>query len=389
MSRIKKEITLYNVLFPIWFLLMFPVTWIVVLPVNFIIDSAVLLICAKLLNLTGIRETYKRSIIKIWIIGFASDFIGAGILFLSLDSSGSWYEYLQAVSWNPFDNWYALLFVAFAVAVAGVCIFIGNLKYALRKVEASQRKKRILALCLAVLTAPYILFYPSSLLHGNSWSELRFMTNHIVKMDEFRMEVALGGLPAEDSGPGDTIIMYDYERDMKDAINEAKKTDDFTAGYSNEPSFTLLFYNRYYTNTKAIPVWMKDDQGFFQYKNAWYAMDKDQIDSFLEGFRDVQNTRGKKEFDLIPDPRNELSGIGADREDKEGRKLSEYPIFEDSKYLYYSSEREKFDGVMVHFEGREGIEVRKALETGLVTPQNLIDHGLELVIEKREWKVDE
>jgi len=40
----KKDIKLYNILFPLWMLLLFPQAWLIVLPGNFIIDSLVFLI---------------------------------------------------------------------------------------------------------------------------------------------------------------------------------------------------------------------------------------------------------------------------------------------------------------------------------------------------------
>jgi len=384
--RTKKEITLHNVMFPIWFLLVFPITWIVVLPVNFVIDSIVLLVCARMLKLTGVKEIYKRTILKIWIVGFGSDFIGAGILFLSLDSSAGWYEYLRSVAWNPFENWYSLFFVAFAVAAAGVCIYFGNLKFSFNRVETNPQKKRILALTLAVLTAPYILFYPSSLLNGGSWDELRFMTNHIVKMEEFRMEVALNGWEPDFSA--DPIVMYRYENEMKDAINEADKMDDFTAGNS-DPSFTLMFFNRHYTDRKEISVWVEDGQGFFSYENRWYVIEREKMEPFLEGIREIRSIRGKTEFTVITDSESEdreimLSENESERTDKEGRKISEYPVFEDSRNLYYCPDRNRFDNAMIQFEGREGMDVYTALETGLVSPRDLVDHGFEIVIEERE-----
>ena len=43
----KGRVKLYNVLFPVWMLMMFPGMWLIILPGNFIIDSLVLLITMK------------------------------------------------------------------------------------------------------------------------------------------------------------------------------------------------------------------------------------------------------------------------------------------------------------------------------------------------------
>ncbi len=375
----KKDVTLYNILFPIWFLLIFPITWIVILPANFLIDSLVLLVSIKLLKLANLKSIYKRTILKVWLIGFASDFIGAGILFFSTESPFGWDEYLQSVSWNPFDNWYALLYVAFAVIVTGLLIYIANLKFSFQNLEIEKRQKRILALALAVFTAPYVFFYPSSLINGGSFDELDFFTNHIVRRDEFRLEVVINENPLE-SHAEKPIIMYYFQNDVKDAINEADKISG-EKPINTEPIYTLNFYKRDYTERKAIPMWIDGNQGYIQYGNAWYELDQKKIRPFIKAMKDLQNAKGKREFTIIPEPNSvEITEERLNELDKDGKKVSEYPVFEDSRYEYYCSDKEKLlDSAMIAFEDEEKTDIYKALESGLVTPQELIDQGLPLV----------
>ena len=48
----KKEIRLYNLLFPIWMFFIWPsVLWLILLPANFVIDSVVLLLAMYALRL--------------------------------------------------------------------------------------------------------------------------------------------------------------------------------------------------------------------------------------------------------------------------------------------------------------------------------------------------
>lgn len=383
----KKEVRLHNVMFPIWFLIIFPITWIIILPANFIIDSVVLLISARLLRLSGIKEIYKRSILRIWLIGFASDFMGAGILFLTTDSTAGWSEYLNAVSWNPFDNWYALLYVSFAVIISGICIYFGNLRFSFRNMDLEQRKKRILALALAVFTAPYILLYPSALMNGNSWDDLSFMTNHIVKRGESNLEVLIGDIPADPSGE-DRINMSRYWGEMMDAVNEAEKTPEPIDPEEKSPDFTLLFYNRDYTDRREIPVWLTGKQGYFIYEDRWYAMDGEKLEPFLEGISAVRSMRGILEFEIQPDPRElSLKDINEELLEKDGKKEFDYPIFEDSRYRYYSpSGYELFRDAVIRFQGKDPMDIYDALEKGLMSPQDLIELGFPLIPEEREKK---
>ena len=50
-TRGGHSVRCYNVIFPIWFLLLFPVAWLYALPANFIIDSIVLLLALHMLKL--------------------------------------------------------------------------------------------------------------------------------------------------------------------------------------------------------------------------------------------------------------------------------------------------------------------------------------------------
>ena len=57
----KKENRLYNVFFPIWFLLLYPLSWIIALPVNFAVDLLVLWLCCRRWGLP-VREIWRRDI---------------------------------------------------------------------------------------------------------------------------------------------------------------------------------------------------------------------------------------------------------------------------------------------------------------------------------------
>lgn len=372
----QKDIKLYNVMFPIWFLIVFPIAWIIILPVNFIIDSLVLLISARVLKLTDMKGIYKKSILKIWMIGFGADFVGAGILFLSTTGSGVWYEYLNAVSWNPFDNWYSILFVTFATAVTGILIYFGNLKLAFQGVDMAKRNKKLLALALAVFTAPYVFFYPSALINGGSWDQLDFLTNHFVKSSEFRLEAEQGTGSSQNSIP-----LYYYQREIKDAINTAEKISNDSA-MNSQPDYTFYFYNRDYTEKKEIPLWLESEEGYFRYQNNWYLLNQQKFPTMKEMLEDIQETKGKKQFKIVPEPGTAKAGDPTNV-DKEGKREDSYPIFETSRSLYYFPDKEYFYTAVIQFEGMEQMDLNEALEKGLVSPPELIDAGMALKEEAR------
>ena len=57
-----KNKKIYNVFFPIWFLLLFPITWIIAIPLNLVIDSIVILLSLKFLKIEEAFQKYKKGI---------------------------------------------------------------------------------------------------------------------------------------------------------------------------------------------------------------------------------------------------------------------------------------------------------------------------------------
>lgn len=171
-----KNIKLYNVFFPIWFLLLFPVTWIIAMPVNFVIDSIVILLSLKFLKIDDIFKKYKKVILKVFLFGFFSDFVGAIFLFLMATLVGMGYEAPGFFQWinnnvidtmmsNPFGNIYAFILMTIAIALAGLCIYYLNLKNSFAKLDMEEKDKKKLALYMAIFTAPYLFYTPTAIVH--------------------------------------------------------------------------------------------------------------------------------------------------------------------------------------------------------------------------------
>lgn len=166
----KKNVKLYNVIFPIWLLWLFPVTWIVILPANFIVDLIVIVLTLKILKVQNIKSITKSIVLKVWLFGFLSDFIGTALMFLSnvIDFEyntpmGQWWynNITNAVSFNPYKSIFAVIWVTLCVVIAAVFIYIFNYKVVLKKVDLEDSKKKRLALSLAIFTAPYTFFIPT------------------------------------------------------------------------------------------------------------------------------------------------------------------------------------------------------------------------------------
>lgn len=170
----KRDEKLYNVLFPLWFLLLVPISWLIVIPANFVIDLLALLLAMKLLRMPDIGKNLKSAVLKSWLAGFAADLVGGGAMFLSVLAGEflpgpvrSWvyHNITEAVMVNPFSSVGGFLWTAGCVALAGGIIYLLNLKFCLKKTTLSLAQKRKLALAMALVTAPYLFFLPTVLLY--------------------------------------------------------------------------------------------------------------------------------------------------------------------------------------------------------------------------------
>lgn len=160
---------LYNVFFPIWFLLLFPSSWLVVLPVNFIIDTVVLLLALVIFKIASKKEIYLKTILKMWIVGFVADIVGSVIMLTTqiFPTIGILDEIAQSITWNPFRNVWGFCYTALAVLFTGGIIFELTRRITLKKTSLTDVQKKKLAIVIAVFTAPYFFFYPSEYVYLN------------------------------------------------------------------------------------------------------------------------------------------------------------------------------------------------------------------------------
>jgi hypothetical protein len=163
-----KQEKLYNVIFPIWFLLFFPPIIFLTLAGNFIIDSLVILVCFFAFKLAGSYENletfYKKTILKVWIFGFLADILGAAILFIIGfwgDFWGMSNELISAVNYDPFSNRWAVAIIIFSMLVSAIFIFLFNYRITFKNEKLEKKIRFKLALTIAIITMPWTFLLPT------------------------------------------------------------------------------------------------------------------------------------------------------------------------------------------------------------------------------------
>ncbi len=167
----KKQTRIYNVIFPIWILILFPQLLVFVIPGNLIVDCAVLWFTLLALKHAQKGAVVKKLWWKFWLLGFAADAIGIVWMILGWFSSAYAYDWMGAdAEWiwemghslmtNAFRHPVAFLWTLAGVALAGVCIYFFD-KRAMGSCELLDgRQRHIIALAMAIVTAPWLFFIP-------------------------------------------------------------------------------------------------------------------------------------------------------------------------------------------------------------------------------------
>lgn len=163
-----KTVKLYNMIFPIWFLIFLPPVAFIMLFGNFIIDSIVVIACYYFLKLNSLnlklKEFYKSSIFKVWGYGFLADIIGASILFIIGILGSTWKlpeKLIEGINFNPFSNIYSLIIIIISMLISGFFIFFFNYKFTFKSIIEDDKLRMKISIIIAIITIPYTFLLPT------------------------------------------------------------------------------------------------------------------------------------------------------------------------------------------------------------------------------------
>lgn len=160
----RKEVKLYNLIFPMWgiyfFGLLFPAFLLILLPANFVVDSIMLLVLFFLLKLPEKKAIYKKTIWKTWGFGFLADILASGIFFAFSEGLSDVFQRGNVNIYLPYSSLPSFLFTTGAVLLAGIFIYVFQRRFVLKKLTLEEGQKKKIALGMAILTAPYLMYLP-------------------------------------------------------------------------------------------------------------------------------------------------------------------------------------------------------------------------------------
>ena len=146
----KKDITLYNVIFPLWLLLkLSPIGWGLTIVGNFVIDSLALLLLMWIFKIADKKQFFKESIWKVYGFGLLADLFGSALLFVCILS--------EVRGFHMGDEWFITVP---ALLISAICIFLSN--YFITFKHCDKKMRLWCSLTFAVATAPYTFLVQSS-----------------------------------------------------------------------------------------------------------------------------------------------------------------------------------------------------------------------------------
>lgn len=152
-----RDIKIFNVVFPLWFMMFVPPFIFIPLVSNFIIDSIVIYLTLRSNHFVLSRKKFWRLVFFAWIFGFIADLIGAGLLLL-------FSVYFNIDSYRIWTDPITVFLYLFSVIVTGVMIGGFNL-WLCKKCNIPMEVSCKVGLTMGIITAPWLFLIPSVVLN--------------------------------------------------------------------------------------------------------------------------------------------------------------------------------------------------------------------------------
>lgn len=174
----RRDVRTYNIMLPLWLLLVWPTVLPLVVLLNTAFDGLVLSLGMRRVGVDRqLRSTVRRKRLwKIVLAGFAADLVGAILLTLSVELASSLApdggslrqlvdSFCHAVMFDPLSSPLGGAWVLACTAVSAIVIYQLNRRWCLAGCGLSEEQLGRLCLVMAICTAPYTFLFPSALLY--------------------------------------------------------------------------------------------------------------------------------------------------------------------------------------------------------------------------------
>ena len=172
----KNELRLFNLIFPLWFMVWIPGWWwFLLIPANYLLDRYVLKRCLDK-KIPDSKPLVKKYSVKVCLFGFLSDFIGALFLLAvftgvsligeSMTDGENKETGLKIARWagasmsNVWHDPLSFIISAVGVGISALLIFVFNKRMLAKNSGIGEENARYTAKWLTIVTAPYLYLIP-------------------------------------------------------------------------------------------------------------------------------------------------------------------------------------------------------------------------------------
>ncbi|KUO64902.1 MAG: hypothetical protein APF84_08525 [Gracilibacter sp. BRH_c7a] len=146
---------LFNLILPLWIIILIPPFIFLVLFANLIIDGLVIYLTLLFSKISIEKRNLIILILKAWIFGFVADLIGIVNLILIQD-------FFNVNAFYAFGSGVDTFAFMFSILFAG--LLIGLFNYYLARKLVDEKVARRIGLSMGIITAPWIFLIPSPLM---------------------------------------------------------------------------------------------------------------------------------------------------------------------------------------------------------------------------------
>ncbi|RYM02899.1 hypothetical protein EWH99_10310 [Sporolactobacillus sp. THM7-7] len=151
-----RDLTVYNIIFPIFMFYISPTFFGLAAAFNLIIDALVLFAFLRFFNIKLKRRI--PLLMQLWGIGLLADVLGSFVLLLAA-VGGKWLPIPVIDEYAIYSSPLSILTFCVAILISAQLIYWLDLKVLKRRLTVNQSRR--IALVFAIVTAPYTFLIPT------------------------------------------------------------------------------------------------------------------------------------------------------------------------------------------------------------------------------------
>lgn len=366
----------FNTYFPIWVLAILPPLLFLTLTFNAVMAVFALIIVLLIIDRKNIFEVFTKNILKLWGVTLLVDLVTFILMVIPeffINNSFIKENLAKPLEDNPYSNVYAAIYMIIIVILNIIIIYNFVNRIVIKKYDLNKSLRNLSKFILIIFLIPYMFLIPS---------------NKIIKRDYLTLN----------DYRGITIQNKNKVIDLLKYIEKSDSISSYVIDIHAKPYILNLYMND-----------MEDNHQVIFEKNAAILFnlidDIDEVNFYLDGkkynyttnslnaiFKNIRKKEISDVYDRYKDERFEnYNYLGH---------ITDYDVFDVSEFcelehqlLFTTQDTEYYMSCtameqILLYKGKESIDIKKALDQGIITSKNILDSTIDLIIKEVQENED-